>query len=218
MNTQILFVAENLGFIEDFFKISDMNIHSWFSFADPAPVLQIQSHQGAPSMNDDQRDLVGFTASMTKASAEMLESYSEVIMIEEDGIVYASELNTAPGDKPSPKDILFQHNATWGLQRISQREKLLIGGKKNDYVYRHLKDAGHDVDVYVIDTGIRVTHEEFGKRAFWGFTAPQGDRDVDANGHGTHVAATIAGEKYGVAKNAHVHAVKGKDFNSFISN
>jgi cerevisin len=56
--------------------------------------------------------------------------------------------------------------------------------------------------------GINIQHADFESRAIWGYTAPQGDADVDGNGHGTHVASTIAGKTYGIAKKANVIAVK----------
>ena len=62
--------------------------------------------------------------------------------------------------------------------------------------------------VYVIDTGVYIDHEEFEGRARWGKTIPKNDLDIDGNGHGTHCAGTIASRKYGVAKAAHVIAVK----------
>jgi cerevisin len=61
---------------------------------------------------------------------------------------------------------------------------------------------------YVVDTGVNVKHEEFGGRAIWGATIPTGDEDEDGNGHGTHVAGTIASKTYGVAKKAKIVAVK----------
>lgn len=60
----------------------------------------------------------------------------------------------------------------------------------------------------VVDTGINVDHVEFEGRASWGKTIPKNDVDKDGNGHGTHCAGTIASRKYGVAKKAHVIAVK----------
>lgn len=60
----------------------------------------------------------------------------------------------------------------------------------------------------MIDTGTNVDHVDFEGRANWGKTIPQGDEDVDGNGHGTHCSGTIAGAKYGVAKKANVYAVK----------
>lgn len=73
------------------------------------------------------------------------------------------------------------------------------------YIYDPV--GGEGVDVYVIDTGINVLHEDFEGRASWGKTIPQ-DEDEDGNGHGTHCAGTIASRTYGVAKNANVIAVK----------
>src|SRR5277367_6760550 len=61
---------------------------------------------------------------------------------------------------------------------------------------------------YIIDTGVNIKHEEFEARAHWGATIPTGDEDEDGNGHGTHVAGTIASKTYGVAKKAKVVAVK----------
>ena len=49
--------------------------------------------------------------------------------------------------------------------------------------------------MYVVDTGVYVDHEEFEGRARWGKTIPQGDQDIDGNGHGTHCAGTIASRK-----------------------
>lgn len=74
--------------------------------------------------------------------------------------------------------------------------------------YEYDPNGGEGVDVYVIDTGINVDHVEFEGRASWGKTIPQNDFDEDNNGHGTHCAGTIASSRYGVAKAAHVIAVK----------
>jgi len=64
------------------------------------------------------------------------------------------------------------------------------------------------VTAYVIDTGTNVDHVDFEGRAKWGKTIPSGDPDEDGNGHGTHCSGTVAGKKFGVAKKAHVKAVK----------
>lgn len=60
----------------------------------------------------------------------------------------------------------------------------------------------------MIDTGTYKEHVDFEGRAHWGKTIPNGDADVDGNGHGTHCSGTVAGKKYGVAKKANVYAVK----------
>jgi cerevisin len=104
--------------------------------------------------------------------------------------------------KESPET---EKNAPWGLARISHREQLGFG-TFNKYLYSDI--AGEGVDAYVIDTGTNVDHVDFEGRASWGKTIPQGDEDKDGNGHGTHCSGTVAGKKFGVAKKAHVHAVK----------
>src|ERR1700755_2385874 len=98
-----------------------------------------------------------------------------------------------------------ENGAPWGLARISHRDSLSLG-TFNKYLYT--EDGGEGVDVYVIDTGTNYDHVDFEGRAKWGKTIPSGDVDEDGNGHGTHCSGTIAGKKYGVAKKAHIIAVK----------
>ncbi|MEU6353432.1 S8 family peptidase [Streptomyces sp. NPDC047072] len=95
---------------------------------------------------------------------------------------------------------------SWGLDRIDEP------GLPLDRNYSWPESAGAGVTVYVIDTGIRITHKDFGGRASYGrdFVGDDGSAG-DGNGHGTHVAATVAGTKYGVAKKAKVVAVRVLD-------
>ena len=95
--------------------------------------------------------------------------------------------------------------ASQGLARISHRKKLGLG---TFTLYEHHPAGGEGVDVYIVDTGININHAEFEGRASWGTTIPQNDVDEDGNGHGTHCAGTIGSRKYGVAKAAHLIAVK----------
>ena len=86
-----------------------------------------------------------------------------------------------------------QNNATWGLDRIDQRNLPL----STTYSY---DTTAANVTAYIIDTGIRLTHAQFGGRARPGFDAVDGGSADDCNGHGTHVAGTVGGSTYGVAK------------------
>jgi len=95
----------------------------------------------------------------------------------------------------------IQHDATWGIDRISERAILLDG----DYHYEHF---GTGVDAYIIDTGIYVAHTQFEDRASWGATFTGDNNNNDCNGHGTHVAGTVGGTVYGVAKKVSLIAVK----------
>ncbi|MFE4693239.1 S8 family peptidase [Streptomyces sp. NPDC056749] len=95
---------------------------------------------------------------------------------------------------------------SWGLDRIDQAETA------GDGAYTYPDAAGGDVTAYVIDTGVRVTHKDFEGRATSGFDAVDNDDDADdGNGHGTHVAGTIAGAAHGVAKKAKIVAVRVLD-------
>jgi len=98
---------------------------------------------------------------------------------------------------------ITQQNAVWGLDRLSER--LLDLTDASAYIYE--SKAGSGVTSYIVDTGIRISHTEFGGRATWGANFVDTD-DTDCNGHGTHVAGTVAGKTYGVAKGADVVAVK----------
>ncbi|MGY4918382.1 S8 family peptidase [Streptomyces sp. 900116325] len=95
---------------------------------------------------------------------------------------------------------------SWGLDRIDQTETV------GDHAYTYPDSAGEGVTAYVIDTGVRVTHKEFEDRASSGFDAVDNDDSADdGNGHGTHVAGTIAGATFGVAKKAKIVAVRVLD-------
>ena len=130
----------------------------------------------------------GFAIEMSEADAEALSLDFRVAFVEEDGVVTADATQT---------------NAPWGLDRIDQRNRPLNG----TYVYNW---TGSGVRVYVIDTGIRTTHTQFGTRASNVFDA-FGGSGADCNGHGTHVAGTVGGSTYGVAKSALLRGVRVLD-------
>ena len=94
-----------------------------------------------------------------------------------------------------------QTGATWGLDRTDQRARALDGS----FTYI---STGAGVTAYIIDTGIRFDHAEFGGRAVSGFDAVDGGTADDCHGHGTHVAGTVGGTTYGVAKAVSLVAVR----------
>lgn len=99
-----------------------------------------------------------------------------------------------------------QEGASWGQTRVTRESAETTGSEPG---FRHDPVWGTGSTVYVLDTGVRVTHSEFEGRARWGakFTPP-GDSDTDRNGHGTHCAGTIGGKTYGIAKACEIVAVK----------
>ena len=94
-----------------------------------------------------------------------------------------------------------QNNAPWGLDRIDQETSTLDG------IYNYSR-TGTDVEVFVVDSGIRTTHSEFAGRLGQGAYLGVLGSVNDCNGHGTHVAGTVGGTTYGVAKNVKIRAVR----------
>jgi subtilisin family serine protease len=130
--------------------------------------------------------LRGFGARMTAARAAALAADPRVDYVEEDGTV---------------RLVATEVDATWGIDRIDQRALPL----STTFSYT---STGSGVTAYIIDTGIRFSHSEFGGRARSGFDAVNGGSADDCNGHGTHVAGTVGGATYGVAKQVSLVAVR----------
>jgi subtilisin family serine protease len=129
----------------------------------------------------------GFSAEMSEADALALSNDPRVRFVEEDSIM---------------EIVTTQSNATWGIDRIDQASRPLSG----TYTYT---STGSGVNAYIIDTGIRVTHTQFGTRASVAFDAVgDGRNGIDCNGHGTHVSGTVGGSTYGVAKAVRLFAVR----------
>lgn len=131
--------------------------------------------------------LNGFAGSMSQAARAGLLRDARVQRVEPDGI--ATTMAT-------------QSNATWGIDRIDQRGLPLSG----TYTY---SNTGSGVNVYIIDTGILLSHQDFGGRAAGGYTSiNDGNGTNDCNGHGTHVAGTVGGATWGVATSVKLVAVR----------
>lgn len=133
------------------------------------------------------RTITGFAGAFTDAAIAQLRTDPRVDFIEPDQVMYA---------------IVTQNNATWGLDRTDQRALPL----STTYTYT---STGSGVRAYIIDTGILLAHTDFGGRAVTGFDAvTSGGSANDCHGHGTHVAGTVGGNTWGIAKNVSLIAVR----------
>jgi subtilisin family serine protease len=156
------------------------------SFAD-AVAAELSMTYGGKVDKVFRHALNGYSVEMSEKEAETLSEDARVKFVEED-----SEVSIKAVQSP----------ATFGIDRIDQRNLPL----SNSYTYNF---TGAGVNTYVIDTGVRFTHNEFTGRTGASFDAiGDGQNGNDCNGHGTHVAGTVAGTTYGVAKGATVHRVR----------
>ncbi|KAK3822714.1 MAG: aqualysin 1 [Benniella sp.] len=135
------------------------------------------------------KSLRAFSATVNQAALKEILASDDVDFVEEDQIITI--------------DALQQNNApSWGLPRVSQRRRQLSA----PYIYQN--QAGSGVTAYVLDTGINTAHVDFGGRATMGANFINGSPNTDENGHGTHVAGTIGGSRFGVAKKVRLVGVK----------
>jgi subtilisin family serine protease len=132
--------------------------------------------------------LNGFAAQLNRGQLTALQHNPQVDYVEQDMEVMAETTQTSP---------------TWGLDRIDERSLPLSGS----YTYNQ---TGSGVRVYIIDSGIQTSHPDFGGRASAVYDA-FGGNGQDCNGHGTHVAGTVGGARYGVAKGVYLRAVRVLD-------
>ncbi|MBY8852463.1 S8 family peptidase, partial [Saccharothrix sp. MB29] len=131
--------------------------------------------------------LNGFAARMSEAAAKRLAADPAVDYVTPDRHVRLL------ADQPNPP--------SWGLDRVDQRALPL------DANYRYATTAA-TVHAYIVDTGIRTTHQDFGGRATFDANTTGDGNNTDCNGHGTHVAGTVGGAAHGVAKGVRLHGVK----------
>jgi subtilisin family serine protease len=143
-------------------------------------------HQATP-LRTYTRVFNGFSATMTARKARQVAADPDVAFVQPNVIHRISDTQNNP---PS-----------YGLDRIDQRNRPVNAA----YTYN---TTASNVRAYIIDTGIRTSHQDFGGRASSGFDAVDGGTADDCNGHGTHVAGTVGGTAYGVAKGVQLVGVR----------
>jgi subtilisin family serine protease len=156
----------------------------------PATATALTSRYGGRVGRTYSSALRGFELSVTESAAEEMAADPAVAYVQRNGI-YRIQAT--------------QSNPPWGLDRIDQRNLPL----SSTYTYSQTAPAVH---AYIIDTGIRFGHSQFGGRAVSGWDSISNDADAsDCQGHGTHVAGTVGGSTYGVAKNVQLVGVRVLD-------
>lgn len=156
-----------------------------------ADVSALASDVGATVHQRYNSAMHGFAATMDDAAVDELRADPRVEFIQADQVVHATETQS-----PTP---------SWGIDRVDQ-EALPAD---DSYTYA---ETGEGVTAYIIDTGINAGHSDFGDRVGEGFSAIEGGPD-DQNGHGTHVAGTVGGKSYGLAKGVALEPVRVLDAN-----
>jgi len=200
-NQQDLRTADQAGNAEKFLRMGEAAIPGHYIvvldvdaggksgdlFAAATMTSDLTNAYGGVATNIYAYALNGFSAEMSEEQALKLSADPRIKFVEEDSVMEAT---------------VTQTNPPWGLDRIGQRDLPL----NQAYSYT---TTGAGVNVYIIDTGIRRTHTQFGGRAFVGFDAiGDGQNTNDCNGHGTHVSGTVGGSTFGVAKGVRLFAVR----------
>lgn len=162
-------------------------------------ILQPDESIGAKMVN-------GFVARMSDSTAEKMREHPNVKMVVKDSPVSISRFKALDIPKDDSGDtIIIQRNAPWGLARVGGSASLVHGK------YYYPVNSGKGVNVYVLDTGVEVTHPEFEGRAKWGANFVSKSPDRDEHGHGTHCAGIIGGKNFGITKKSNIIAVKVLD-------
>jgi len=137
-------------------------------------------------------NFAGYSATFLNNTLAVVRNQPEVAYVEANQVVSIDQV-TCSQQTQTP---------SWGLDRVNEIDIELNG------IFNYASTAGSSVTTYIIDTGVYVEHVDFGSRATWGANFANDGQNIDCNGHGTHVAGTVAGTLYGVAKQALIVGVK----------
>jgi len=169
---------------KDAMTVAELNLHLANVLGDVQPTYLYQ------------KVLKGFAAPLSPEALLAATQHEHFDFYEEDQIVHAVKVDQRDQCLEAP-------TASWGLARICERRRVNANSR-----YFYPEDSGKSINAYIIDTGIYVANNDFGGRAVFGFKAQSSWSNTDGNGHGTHVASTVGGKNYGVAKLASLIAVK----------
>ncbi|KFE72344.1 S8 family serine peptidase [Hyalangium minutum] len=155
---------------------------------------EVALKHGGQVLHSYKAALKGFTLRLSEAQVQKLLQDPRVAYVQENGYVQVGATQTG---------------ATWGIDRIDQTSLPL------NQTYTYNNDAS-GVHAYIVDTGVRLTHSQFTGRMGNGFDAiTTGGTGADCHGHGTHVAGTVGGTTWGVAKGVTIHPVRVLDCSGY---
>ncbi|KAH7245523.1 peptidase S8/S53 domain-containing protein [Fusarium tricinctum] len=170
----------------------------WVKDVHKRSLTKRETEVGVEKIYDSKTGFQGYAGSFDTTTIKEIKKSSDVVAVEPNRVWKIKRVQSKRNIEK--RDEITQKKATWGLGTISHRKK----GSK-EYIYDDY--AGTDMYAYVIDTGVRTSHKDFGGRAKAAWTNWKGDNS-DTDGHGTHVAGTIGGKTYGVVKEATILALK----------
>lgn len=185
------------------------------SFLDSSQAKGIIKNQYIVILNKDAGSSIDFAQNIAKQhGAKVLQTYDTVLKgfaiylpdTAANAFVEAMKKNpqvlSVENDTVMKIDATTQSNPDWGLDRIDQKTLPL------NSAYSYLQ-TGSGTTAYIVDTGILSSHQQFSGRVLSGYTAiSDGNGTNDCNGHGTHVAGTVGGSTYGVAKNVNLVPIR----------
>ncbi|MGB8810139.1 MAG: S8 family peptidase [Acinetobacter calcoaceticus] len=185
------------------------------SLLDSSQAKGIIKNQYIVILNKDAGQSIDFSQNIAKQhGAKVLQSYDTVLkgfaiyLPDTAATAFVEAMKKNPKVLSVENDIVMKIDATtqsnpdWGLDRIDQKALPL------NSAYSYLQ-TGSGTTAYIVDTGILSSHQQFSGRVLSGYTAiSDGNGTTDCNGHGTHVAGTVGGSTYGVAKNVNLVPIR----------